>query len=436
MKNNFSTDFFWNLITKFFVIFIKIGTSIITARFLGPYDRGIYYALIQAAGLINTFMTISLGDGIIHNISKYKSNNFLLLFLFSMTFLFSSLIFLFLFFSEELIRTNFIKNIPDSYYLILFFLIPLFMFEYFASFALRGLKKFTTGNKISIFSKILTISLFLLFFFGNKISLQNAFYALISSYFITSIIYSFFIYKHSCIKFEFSFRRIFEIYSYSVRVHINNFLNEAEYRLDVFIILFFLSYNDLGIYSIGVALSQMVWYISNSVNTILFPYLLAEKKNGSDELFISKVIRYNFVLNFFTLLFIVIFGYWLVILLYGESYHNSYIIFLILAPGLLADGIARNIFTWIKSYRNPIILSKISLCTLFINIALNYFLIPQYGIYGAALTSFITYFLRAIITVIIFNNFRKQKINFVFFIKDFKEITFDLIKRTKKIIFN
>ena len=59
-------------ITKIFLIILKIGMSVITARFLGPAGRGIFYSFFQASGMTNTIFTISIGEGLIYNIGRGK----------------------------------------------------------------------------------------------------------------------------------------------------------------------------------------------------------------------------------------------------------------------------------------------------------------------------------------------------------------------------
>ena len=76
--------------------------------------------------------------------------------------------------------------------------------------------------------------------------------------------------------------------------------------------------------------------------------------------------------------------------------------FLILTPGLLFDSVARNLSAWLKSVGRPAVLSYVSMVSLSVNIAMNFLLIPMYGLYGAAYASVISYVVRAIILFVIF----------------------------------
>ena len=69
-KNKFTVDVFYMGITKIFLAILKISMSVITARFLGPAGRGVFFSFFQASGITNTIFTISLGEGLIYNIGN------------------------------------------------------------------------------------------------------------------------------------------------------------------------------------------------------------------------------------------------------------------------------------------------------------------------------------------------------------------------------
>jgi len=189
---------------------------------------------------------------------------------------------------------------------------------------------------------------------------------------------------------------------YGGKVHPGTLLTEVEYRLDVFILLYFIDVAAVGIYSIGVTVAQILWYISNAINSVLFPHLTSAGDHEDKDLFAAKVIKYNILINFFVISFLVLFGFFIIQILYGEAFSESYYVFLILTPGLLFDSVARNLSAWLKSIGRPAVLSYVSMLSLVVNIAMNFILIPVYGLYGAAFASVISYVVRAIVLFVIY----------------------------------
>ena len=214
---------------------------------------------------------------------------------------------------------------------------------------------------------------------------------------------------------------VVNVIKYSGKVHVGALLTEVEYRLDVFIILYFLNAAAVGIYSIGAALAQISWYASNSVNNVLFPNLSSLDEKDKD-VFTSKVTKYTLYSNILIVMSLVVFGYPLVSLLYGFSFIEAYYVFLILSPGLLFDSVSRSLASWLKSSNKPMLLSKVSAISLILNIILCLILIPDFGIYGAAISSSISYILRMILLMIIFTNTSKLPVSDTFVMSKYELI--------------
>jgi|TARA_B110001450_G_scaffold254878_1_gene281148 O-antigen/teichoic acid export membrane protein len=396
-KNKFTVDVFYMGITKIFLAILKISMSVITARFLGPAGRGVFFSFFQASGITNTIFTISLGEGLIYNIGNgtiKQKNVFGTVIFLSLCFgLFISCI---LFLILPILQAHFLNNVGMNILDLSYFIAPAMMFEYFSNSALRGLKLFTIANKISISSRItvLVLSCFSLYFFEGSIYHLILWFGI--ALLINCVVYAAALLKASNFKLFINYKNIPETLRYSIRVHPAVLLTEIEYRADIFILLFFLDAAAVGIYSIGVTVAQLIWYASNSVNSIFFPHLASMHQGEAKNLFSARVIKFNFLINLFLIIILCLFGSFIINILYGELFSQSYFVLLILAPGLLSDSIGRNLATWLKGEGAPKILSVISILSLIFNIALNFIFIPKYGLYGAALASAITYFIRAL----------------------------------------
>lgn len=415
-QSKFSLDVFYMGITKIFLIILKIGMSVITARFLGPAGRGIFYSFFQASGMTNTIFTISIGEGLIYNIGRGKikrEDTFGTVI--SLAIFFGTLVAGVLFLILPLIQEYLLQNISSDSLMLAYLIAPAIMYEYFANSALRGLKIFSIANKISITSRITVLISSCLALYIYDGSLYHLFLWYWFGLLVNCLIYSFALFQASRFKFFFNVSSIPSTVRYSLRVHPAVLLTELEYRLDIFILLFFLEPAAVGIYSIGVTAAQLVWYASNSVNSIFFPYLSSMEKSKSKNHFSAKVIRFNLLINFLLVLMLCIFGSFLIDFLYGYEFSESYFVLLILAPGLLVDSIGRNLVAWLKAEGAPKILSIISITSLVINIILNFILIPNFGLYGAALSSVITYSFKALALLVVFQGLTNLSFKQIFF---------------------
>jgi len=413
-QKKFGKDVTATFFTKILLIVLKLSTSVITARFLGPAGRGLYYSVAQTSGVANNIGCLSIGESLIYHIGNGKlTKSNLLGFVLTLIVFFTSIIYLGLYLLSPFIIENFFIDSTENLMFLLYFMTPLLMFEYFATSALRGLKLFSVVNKLSLVTR-LNIIIFLLL--TLLIYSATAYFALIGyivALFFNCIIYLAALYQAAKPK-ALELKEFSSVIKYGVKVHPAILLTEIEYRLDIFILLYFLNTAAVGIYSIGVTIAQILWYVSNSINSVLFPHLTFTSSGQEKNIFTAEIIKYNFLINLVILFLLCLFGKFLVLILYGSDYVQAYYIFLILAPGLLLDSIGRNIATWLKSEGKPLILSWISFGSLSFNILLNFILIPKYGLYGAAYSSLISYIARGTILWFTFKKYTGIKFSYIF----------------------
>ena len=344
-----------------------------------------------------------------------------------------SIIFYFLI---SLLNQHFFYQLPDKVIPLLFFLIPATMTEYFSASALRGLKVFSIVNKLTIVTRTNIFIFILISLTFWSADLYRTIFAYAIALTLNALLYFIVLFYQSKFRFSISSNELNNVIRYSAKVHIGSLLTEVEYRLDIFILLFFLNATAVGIYSIGVTIAQILWYVSNSVNTVLFPYLTSTSKKNVD-FFTVRVLKYNFFINIFILFGLIIIGFPLVNLLYGTMFSEAYFVFLVLSPGLLSDTIARSLAAWLKGTNRTLTLSKISSVSLVVNILFCIILIPYWGVYGAAISSVISYTLRAVLLIKIFCKISKTPLChfFTFSEGELMKIKINVIASIKKMLY-
>jgi len=395
-----------NFITKLLLVGLKFIIFILIARFFGPLGRGVFVSIAHAAGLLVNFFSLSVGDSIIHRIAskQLKIDEALRLLLYIFLLVFSISIFAFYVF-KPFIDHHFKLN-EYSFYIL--FLIPFFLIEYLASGYLRGLKKHELVNKISLSNRA-TVLFFIIgvIFVSDKNDINNLIHFYLYAISINAAVYIYFLQKISrgltqyTSQIRLPFSQIVKTIRYALKVHPLMLLMEIENRFDTFIILYFLSLEAVGIYSVAVTLSQLSFYISNSVSTVVFPYLSSKGVSNNGQ--VIKFIKYTFVLVSFITIALSIFGYLIINYLFGIEFREAYFLMLILLPGILFDAITRIIFTWAKSQDKTLKFLPVSIFSLLANIILAIILIYFIGIYGAALASLFSYSFRSILALRIFN---------------------------------
>ena len=403
-KKTFFVNTVHTLVTKVFIAGLKLALSVLTARTLGVSGRGLFFLSTSLAGTTSTVGSISIGEGLTFLIAKGNlKRREIFGTAFALLIMFTMLLWLVIYSLLPFLTDNILSELDTEIVPYIFLLIPFLLIEYLFGQILKGLEKFKLLNYLSVLTRTLIIVVLLISVFTQPITFSNFFKTYVFVLGAIAIIQISVLWYLSNFSILLNYQALKDILKFGISVHLGIMMTEIEHRLDVFILAFFLSSSAIGIYSIAVVMAQLLWYSSNSLNSVLFPYLasrLSEKIRNIE--FTVQLTKLILLLNFFLILMLIIFGEFIIYTLYGEDFILAYSVFLFLSIGLLGESISRTLSVWIKSNLNPIVLSKIALVTLTVNISLNFLLIPIYGIYGAAIASSTSYLLRAFLMMIIF----------------------------------
>jgi O-antigen/teichoic acid export membrane protein len=173
------------------------------------------------------------------------------------------------------------------------------------------------------------------------------------------------------------------------------FLNS---RVDSIVIVSMAGAAAFGIYSVAVSAGELLLRVSRSVAQA------ATKRIGSAEHDIAaataaKSNRASFVVILSSGIVAFVFAPWLVDVLYGTAFHAAGEALRILLPGIAvisASGILSTYFNY--QLGRPIFLVFASVMNAVVETTLCLFLVPRYGLNGAALACAITYINAAVVT--------------------------------------
>lgn len=169
---------------------------------------------------------------------------------------------------------------------------------------------------------------------------------------------------------------------------------------------------EVGLYSAASQIAHMWFFIPIAVIVSFQPVILNEKKKNEKRYIESIQLLYTIItwLGIFFAIFIILFSKPIVLILYGKSYIKSASILMISvwAGTFSILGSARSI--WLISeglHKYTIWYTAVGVT---VNIALNFFLIPNYGAYGAAVATLVSSFSANVLALAIFKETRLSSI--------------------------
>lgn len=178
---------------------------------------------------------------------------------------------------------------------------------------------------------------------------------------------------------------------YGFKSYFQDLLNHLTYRLDLYLVAFFLSAQEVAFYGIATSIAEMVWYVPNSVGLVLFPKLSAMADEAAVHKITAEICRHTLALTALVSAAVLAAGVLGVPLLYGADYAPAITPLIFLAPGTtmmtLYKVLVRN-FSSRNRQQVSILAAGIGLA---LNVALDWVLIPRWGVTGAALGATVAY---------------------------------------------
>ena len=213
---------------------------------------------------------------------------------------------------------------------------------------------------------------------------------------------------NSIMKWKFNGAMAVELMKYSWPLMIGGFLVSIQMKVDQVMIGSMLNISDVGIYSVAVRLSEFWFFIPTIIASTLMPYFISLKETNY-ELYRERfyqLFSFMFWLGMIVGGVVFLLGQEAILFLFGESYKNAYgaLIFNIWGGIFIAQGLAASI--WLISEGMQTYSLYIQMMAVSINIVLNILLIPTLGITGAAISTFLTYFLATWVFGLFFKKLR------------------------------
>ena len=162
-------------------------------------------------------------------------------------------------------------------------------------------------------------------------------------------------------------------------------MTSLNYRIDVLMLRQYVYISDamIGIYSLGISLSDRIRLIPDTLKGVL----VSKLAKGAPDSEVAKVCRLGFWSSLVVCFLMILLGKWVIKILYGLEYAGAYGVIVITAAGALAISY----FVLIAQYnivnkRQKLNVLMLSIAIL-VDIVFNLLFIPKWGIEGAAMAT-------------------------------------------------
>jgi O-antigen/teichoic acid export membrane protein len=381
--------------------------GIFITRILGPEGRGVYALFFADISLLSTILGFSVGTAITFYVANKKIAREKTIGI-SLLFSFVTIVLSFLMLAIWLnlpISSLFIpsKNLTGSFILIFCCFVVINHIDILYAAFFQGEKRFAIVNRVLIVNSFLNFGLygglFIIYYFDvYAIGINEVLFTALVVMFLNFMHWNYHFRKHYTytISFKLNWKNDIQPFIRFMGLdHLANIVTFFNNRLVLWIIAFYMSSESVGLFALAFGITQLLSMLSNPLSQVLFPVIWADDAKKHLKTYILFCRAHFSILLVISFVGIVVTPFVLPIV-YGVDFYSSILpLQIMFIPAIFSCQ--TKIFTGILFAENKVKIYLFSaLAGLVVTLALNFTLIPTFGIEGAAIASslsFITTFI-------------------------------------------
>ena len=391
-----------NFLAKSLTFLLGITFSFLITKYYGADEMGVF-------SLVNSYFTIAIIVSMLglhtailrfvpEHIVKYSTYSAYKLFLqvFKLVLIMSIIISILAYLFSDFIAIKIFKNESlVTIFSIAAFFIVIQALAKLCHESIRALKNIKIFGFLEVAVAIFKICLLILFtyFFYQE---YNSVYTLFASYIFLLIGAVFFVFRlfnkkrGAADQVKTSSNK--EIVTVAFPMFLTGVMSVIISQTDIVMLGAMSDISNVGVYAIAVKLAFLTSFILTSINSIATPKFSELYHSGKMEA-LTKIAQKSSKLVFWVsvpiIIAFILFGkYFLSI--FGDEFIQGYPVLIILALGKFVNGIAGSVGSFLNMTGHQKMFNRIVILGGIVNILLNFLLIPQYGIIGAAIASMIS----------------------------------------------
>jgi O-antigen/teichoic acid export membrane protein len=380
---------------------MDVCTGVLTARFLGPHDRGLYSLLLMIPQTLEVLLKLGIAPANVYMICREKvKTSFIVsnsvLFAFGLGAL-GLLIIPF----RDVVGERLLANVDGWYVALAVALVPFYMLSTYMTSILYALNRFRAATRRTLVSAgvrlvgtfvvlvVLGRGLFEAFLVNVAVGVLAAAWLLVTVGVLTSM----------------SLRPNMAVATstarFGLKSHAQTLLTALHLRLDHFMIALFLGPTEVAFYTIATHMAELLGGVHRTVSVVLYPRLASAPGALIHETTIT-VCRHVLYLEVIAAGVLLLGAKLVIAVLYGGDYLPAVQPLLLIVPGVLMLSVFNLLARNFMSRDKQQITIVAGAAGLLVNVLSNLVLIPLLGISGAALASTISYSFAAVLLLLAF----------------------------------
>ena len=392
---NLKNNIIQTIAGKSAILLLNFAIVVLSSRLWGTEGKGAIAIFMANLSLIASVTNIFTSSSVSYFLSKYGL---------------SKLIFqayLWVFIVAVVFGAGFRLYDRTTPAIFLFIVATLTGFIAFHSSVFIGDQRIGHYNLITVIQPVFQIGAMLLFYYCVDKSYFAYFYGMILSYASVFVICRILTGKtHEKVSFRLDKPVIKNTFLYGLQIELSSFLQFFNYNLSYYFLNHFLGVASVGVFSVGVQISQSIWIVSRSISLVQYSNVV-KQGNTEDSRNETKITsKYSFYISLLCLIIILCLPEQVFSYVFGQGFDGVKQVILLLSPGILAMAVSNVYGNYYSAIGKPKILILKSALGVAVTVALSILLIPTLHITGACIVNASSY---AVSSIVLFWFFYRKK---------------------------
>src|SRR5262245_5374780 len=189
--------------------------------------------------------------------------------------------------------------------------------------------------------------------------------------------------------------------SFGGKSYLQTLASTLHFRIDQYMIAYLLDPTQVGYYAIAVNLTNLLLKIPDATGTVLFPRLAGSSDRDAHAA-TTRACRYTLLITIGVAVCYALLGPLAIRVLYGHRFEASIRPMQLMLPGIVMISLYLILTRNFTSRNRQEVNIVAAFAALAINFGLNWVLIPRFGIGGAAVSTAVSYSIAALILLVVF----------------------------------
>lgn len=397
-----------SILSKIVILGLQASTGILTARMLLPSGRGELAAMGLWPLLVASLTTLGIPSSLIYHLRKRPEERERLI---ATGFLMATLLGSVAAIAASFMLPFWLHKYPLSMiHAAQWFLltVPLCSVTLVGRAILEASDNFSASNVIQMLTPFATLIGLLAFLAAHKLTPYTAAIAYIAASIPTFILMLRQVRRLGAVRWQFNLSAMKLMLGYGIRSYGIDVLGTLALQVDQVLVVSMLSAGAMGTYVVVLSLSRMLNLFQNSVVMVLFPKATGRSREETVAL-TGRSARISSLITAACGLLVCVAGPMLLRILYGKEYAGAAGVLRILVIEVILSGATFVLAQAFLALGRPGIVTILQAIGLSLSIPMMLWLIPHYGIYGAAISLLTSTVARLLFIYVSFRVFLKTK---------------------------